>query len=69
MMSELLRRGEALARDQQRRKLQSVAGELRASFGSAAVEVEEARVLVRGRGIVKRWLIDPSLRFLSGGMK
>jgi hypothetical protein len=38
-------------------------------LGSASIEVEEARVLVRGRGIVKRWLIDPSLRFLSGGLK
>jgi hypothetical protein len=38
-------------------------------FGSGAIEVEEARVLVRGRGIIKRWLIDPSLRFLAGGLQ
>jgi hypothetical protein len=69
MMSELLRRGEALAREQQRQKVQSVAEQLRGMFGSAAIEVEEARVLVRGRGMIKRWLIDPSLRFLSGGLK
>ena len=69
MMERLLPRGEALARDRQRRKVQSVAAQCRAMFGSAAVEVEEARVLVRGRGMIKRWLIDPSLRFLSGGLK
>jgi hypothetical protein len=38
-------------------------------FGSGAIEVEEARVLVRGKGMIKRWLIDPSLRFLGGGLK
>lgn len=69
MMSELLRRGDALARERQRQTVQSVAGQLRSIFGTAAVEVEEARVLVRGHGIVKRWLIDPSVRFLSGGLK
>jgi hypothetical protein len=67
-MNELVSRGERLARDQQRQAVQSVANRLRVLFGSAAVEVEEARILVRGRGIVKRWLIDPSLRFLSGGL-
>ena len=68
MMSELQRRGEALARLAQRRKIEAVGAQLRAMFGSAAVEVEEARVLVRGRGMIKRWLIDPSLRFLSRGL-
>ena len=66
MIDNLQKHGEALARDRQRINVQSVAAELRAMFGSAAVEVEEARVLVRGRGMIKRWLIDPSLRFLSG---
>jgi hypothetical protein len=65
----MIARAEQLAQDAQQRKLQQVARQLRAIFGSAAIEVEEARVLVRGRGIVKRWLIDPSLRFLAGGLK
>lgn len=69
MMSELLKHGEALARESQRRRVRELAERLRAVFGSAAVEVEEAAVLVRGRGMVKRWLIDPSLRFLSGGSR
>jgi hypothetical protein len=65
----MLRRGEEIARAAQRRKVREVADYLGAVLGSASIEVEEARVLVRGRGIVKRWLIDPSLRFLSGGLK
>ena len=69
MMEKLLARGEAIARDAQQKKLTTLAQQLRAIFGRAAVQVEEARVLVRGRGILKRWLIDPSLRFLAGGLK
>ena len=69
MMDALQSRGERLALEAQRRKLADVATQLRAMFGSAAVAVEEARVLVRGRGIIKRWLIDPSLRFLTGGLR
>ena len=69
MNSRMLRRGEEIARAAQRRRVQQVAAYLRNVLGSASIEVEEARVLVRGRGIVKRWLIDPSLRFLSGGLK
>lgn len=69
MMNNLVTRGERLVRDRQRQKVQSVADQFRAMFGSAAVEVEEARVLVSGRGMIKRWLIDPSLRFLGGSLK
>ena len=69
MMDALLSRGERLATEAQRRKVAELAAQLRAVLGSASVEVEEARVLVRGRGMIKRWLIDPSLRFLAGGVK
>jgi hypothetical protein len=67
MMANLLKRGEQIASAEQRRKMQTVAQRLRSMFASAAVEVEDARVLVRGRGLVKRWLTDPRLRFLDGG--
>ena len=69
MMERLAARGGQLARGAQEQRVQKVTQQLRMIFGSAAVEVEEARVLVRGRGMIKRWLIDPSLRFLGGGLK
>jgi hypothetical protein len=68
-MDYLLQRGEDLARQQQQQRVEAVAQQLRAVFGSAAVQVDEAEVLVSGHGLVKRWLIDPSLRFLDGGLK
>ena len=69
MMDALLSRGERLATEAQRRKIAEVASQLRAMFGGGSIEVEETRVLVRGRGMIKRWLIDPSLRFLIGGLR
>jgi hypothetical protein len=69
MMANLLKRGDRLAEQLQQQKVEELAQHLRLLFGSAAVEAEEARVLVRSRGIVKRWLIDPSLRFLGRGPK
>jgi hypothetical protein len=68
-MENLLRRGEQIAAQGRQQKVEDVAARLRGIFGSAAVQVDEANVLVRGRGIIKRWLIDPSLRFLAGGLK
>jgi hypothetical protein len=65
MMEELARRGEQLARDRQQRRLAAIAGQLRAMLGSAAVE-RGAQVEVRGRGLIRRWLLDPRLRFLRG---
>ena len=69
MMSALLKRGEVLVRERQRVKVRTVAERLRALFGATAVEAEESRIVVRGRGLIKRWLIDPNLRFLDGGLK
>ena len=69
MMENLLARGEQIAAQAQSSKIQLVAQQLRAMFGSAAISVDEAQVMVSGRGLARRWLIDPSLRFLGGGLK
>lgn len=69
MMERLLKRGDEVAREAQRRGVARVAERLRVRFGASAVQTDEARVLVSGRGLVRRWLIDPGLRFLAGGLK
>jgi hypothetical protein len=68
MMSDILARGEILARRAQQRTIRAIADRLNA-LTQASVQVEEARVLVTGRGLIKRWLIDPELRFLSRDSK
>jgi hypothetical protein len=69
MMAELIRRGEEIARARQRETVGRIAERLTSLLGAGAVEIEEARVLVRGRGLIRRWLVDPSFRFLAGALK
>lgn len=66
MMSELLKRGEELAREAQVQRVTQVAGRLKELVRGISIETDEARVIVSGRGLLKRWLIDPQLRFLAG---
>ena len=67
-MENLLRRGNELGRAKQQRKLAQVARQLNGLLRGARIEVDDAQILVSGHGIMKRWLVDPSLRFLSGGL-
>jgi hypothetical protein len=66
MMGNLVRRGEELARAAQARRIGQVSARLKELLSGVSIETEEARVLVSGRGLLKRWLIDPQLRFLAG---
>jgi len=68
MMDGLIRRAEMIAAAEQRRQARRLASRISESFGTAAVEVGEAGVVIRGRGLRKRWLIDPALRFLASGI-
>lgn len=69
MMETLLARGEKIGARAQAQLVQRAAQRLRALFGSAAVRVDGAQVLVSGRGIIRRWLVDPAVRFVAGGMQ
>lgn len=69
MMERLLKRGDEIARAAARRGVTQVAERLRARFGARAVQVDEARVVLSGRGLVRRWLTEPGLRFLAGMLK
>jgi hypothetical protein len=68
-MAGLRARGEQLASEAQARAVERLGKHLTTLFGSGAVDLEDMRVLVRGRGLIKRWLIDPSIRFLGGGVR
>ena len=67
MMEKMMARGEQIAHAARQQQINRLAARLRQLLGSSAVSTDEARVIVSGRGMIKRWLIDPSLRFLSGG--
>lgn len=69
MMETLLARGEAIAQRAQAQLVERAAQKLRGMFGSGAVIADGTQVRVSGRGVLKRWLVDPAVRFLAGGMK
>jgi hypothetical protein len=69
MMERLVRRAEKRAREAQARRIELLAGRIKEVLGSASVETDGAQIVVKGRGVLKTWLSDPTLRFLSGGPK
>jgi len=69
MMERLLARGAEIGARAQARQVQRIALQLRIMFGSRSVSIDGAQVRVSGRGIFRRWLTEPSVRFLSGGLK
>ena len=66
-MDSLIDRAELLAAAEQRRQVQRLASRLKDMLGEGSVATDGAQVVVRGRGLIKRWLLDPRLRFLSSG--
>jgi hypothetical protein len=66
MMAKLLKRGDELARAGEERALDGVVQRLTSLLRGLSIEIEETHVLVSGRGLLKRWLTDPDLRFLNG---
>lgn len=69
MLPNLLRRGEQLVNEALQKKVAEVAAQLRMTFGAAAISIEDSRVVINGRGVMKRWLTDPALRFIGWGIK
>lgn len=69
MMDGLIRRAEMLAAAAQRRQARRLATRMTEMLGRDSVEVVEAAVVATGPGLLKRWLIDPGLRFLSSGLR
>ena len=66
MMAKLVTRGDALARAAQAKRIEQIGARLKELVRGVSIETDEARVIVSGRGLLKRWLIDPQLRFMAG---
>ena len=69
MMGDLLRRGEELARAAQAEATNEIAERLTRLLKGVTITTEEMLVIASGKGVLKRWLIDPRLRFLAGGRR
>jgi hypothetical protein len=69
MMGALIRRVEILAAEKRREQVRRLAARMQELVGDESVETIDGRIVVSGRGILKRWLNDPALRFFSSGLK
>ena len=68
-MNGLMKRAETLARRAARRKAREAAAYLQGLLRGATVDVEDMRVVVTGRSLLKRWLGDARLRFIGGHLQ
>ena len=64
-MKRLQLRADQLARVQQRRQLERMKQAAGESLVGVSAEVEGNLLVLRGRGLVRRWLADPALRWIG----
>ena len=70
MLERLIPRGAALARKAVRNRLAALAAELRDEAPEGvAVSEEEGAVALSGRGLKRRFALDPELRWLLAGRR
>ena len=62
-MRALQARAEALAQAAQQRRVEKVAEQWRAALPGASVSAGGAEVTIEARGLARRWLAEPLLRF------
>ncbi|AQR74433.1 hypothetical protein [Sphingomonas sp. LM7] len=65
-MKSLEARAEAIGARAAVRAAARVADAARAALPGVSVEAEPGRVVVSGRGLARRWLRDPAIRWLGG---
>jgi hypothetical protein len=66
MLEQLKARGDAVARDAATDTAERLADRVREAVPGVTVAVEGTTVALSGRGLWRRWLADPSLRWLGG---
>lgn len=66
MMEGLQARGRAAGERAVERAVERLAAEARAALPGLEVETGDGRVTIIGRGLSRRWLADPALRWLGG---
>jgi hypothetical protein len=64
MMENLLARAEAIAQAAQASRITAIANAAE-EIGGVAVLATATGVVLRGRQLLERWLVDPALRFLG----
>jgi hypothetical protein len=69
MMEKLLGRGLQLAAAAQTLTVAAVAARLKEALPGTSVATSADQIVLRGKGLMKRWLTDPSLRFVGSVLR
>lgn len=64
-MKNLQARAEQIAEAMERRRTDRLVEALKAQAPRASIEVEQGRIAIGGRNLLRRWLSDPALRFVA----
>lgn len=67
MMERLMARAEAAGRGARRRRIEQIAARFREAGVTTVTDLETVRC--SGRGLARRWLSDPLLRFASRNLR
>lgn len=63
MINRFVERAEAVARKRQRRRIERILSAIEDRASGVSAEATASTIVLSGRGLVRRWLSDPSLRF------
>lgn len=69
MMEDLEARGRRIGERAADAAVARLAAEARAALPGLEIEAGAGRVTITGRGLARRWLTDPALRWLGGLLK
>ena len=65
MMEKLLARAEQIARTAQSNRIEAIAKSATEELAGLSITTTATSVVIRGKKLLERWLLDPALRFLG----
>lgn len=65
-MRRLQERADGLAQQWLARRVEQLESSIREAVPGASIEVERSQIGISGRGLRRRWLSEPALRFVAG---
>ena len=65
MMERLLARAEQIAAKAKKKRIDAIANTAREELAGVSIATTASGVVIRGKQLLERWLIDPALRFLG----
>ena len=65
MMERLLARAEEIAQAAQAKRIEAIANTAKQELSGLSIRRTATGVVIQGKQLLERWLLDPALRFLG----